>query len=238
MPKPLRILAWDLETTSLNAVFGCILCMGYQVVGEGKPKLITAGQFPRYATDPTDDRDVVKASREILADADAWLTWYGKRFDVPFFNSRLMFHGLKPLPLVPHIDGWRTAKYKMRLHSNRLASVSGFLGLDSKTPVLGRQWVRAMAGHRPSLKYIEDHCRQDIVVLIQAYERMKPWITEHPNRNLYDGSGCPVCGSDRLHKRGEHVSLTRTYQRFHCQKCGAWSRMAKSSRQTETRAAS
>lgn len=235
MAGPLQIVAWDLETSNLRANVGCILCMGYQAVGQQRPKVISAADFPLYDTDPTNDREVVKAARKVLADADAWLTWYGARFDVPFFNTRLLFHRLPPLPPITHIDAWRTARYKMKLTSNRLKTVSEFLDIEEKTPILFKHWLRAMAGHRPSLRYIEKHCRQDITVLIQAYERLKPWIEKHPNQNLYDGLGCPTCGSARMVKRGEHVSLTRTYQRFQCMACGAWSRQAKSEDRTDMR---
>jgi len=39
----------------------------------------------------------------------------------------------------------------------------------------------AAAGHRQSLTYIVDHCKADVAVLAQVYERMQKLITViHP----------------------------------------------------------
>lgn len=147
-------------------------------------------------------------------------------FDVPYLNSRLLRHNLPPLPPVPHLDGWKVARYKLKLNSNRLQSVTSFLGLEDKTPLDGPTWVKAMAGHRKSIKYVVEHCRQDCEVLQQVYERLKPLAQGHPNLNLFQGTthACPRCGSLDLQCRGKQVTTTQTYQRFQCQSCGGWSR--------------
>lgn len=229
----MKIIAWDLECTGLNADFGFLLCMGYKTVGDKQTHLLKISDYPGWEKDTTDDKALVKACADVLADADAWVTWYGARFDVPFLNSRLLVHGLKPLPNIPHIDGWRVAKYKLKLHSNRLASVSAFLGLDDKTPVVGPAWIKAIAGDKTSLNYIYAHCKTDVEVLEQAYQRLKPLVKDHPNHRLLQGADecCPVCGAvGKLQRRGEQVSRSRVYQRYQCRTCGAWSKSAKSIR--------
>lgn len=224
--KP-KIIGWDLEATNLTANFGYILCFGYKVFGEGKPRIISITDFPLFKKDCTNDREVVKAAAEILSTADAWCTWYGKGFDVPLLNSRLIFHGMKPLPPVPHIDGWWIARFKMRLNSNRLATVSAFLEVSEKTPLTGPKWIRAAAGHKPSIKYVTEHCAQDVVVLEEVYTRIRPLCSGHPNMALIvrDPDACPVCAvSGKMQKRGFSVTPTTINQRYQCQSCGAWSK--------------
>lgn len=226
--KEAKILFWDLETTDLNADFGTILCAGWKFSGESKPSLISIRDYPdALEKDPTNDYHVVKAFYKVLAKADMWVTWFGEYFDIRMMNSKLAEYKLPPLPPVAHVDGWRIAKYRMRLTSNRLANVSAFLDLEDKTPVKGKVWRRARTGHGPSIKYVEDHCLQDIVVLEQAYERLKPFTIAHPNVGLIvgDTSACPVCGKKGgLQKQGKRVTRARVYQRYQCQKCGAWVR--------------
>jgi transposase-like protein len=44
---------------------------------------------------------------------------------------------------------------------------------------------------------------------------------------LYDEPGipvCPQCGSNKLQRRGEAVSVMNKYQRYQCKSCGTWSR--------------
>jgi len=234
--KP-RIILWDIECTNLNANFGYMLCLGYKYLGDPKTHVISITDFPAFRKDPTNDYYIVKAAGEVLSAADMWITWYGSRFDVPYIQSRLVYHKLPILPPVPHVDGWRIAKYKMRLNSNRLASVTGFLELEEKTPLTGPIWIRAAAGHKPSVKYVVDHCLQDVRVLEQVYNRIKPLMTSHPGMGILEGKlvACPVCGSDKVQRRGYHVTRVRKYHRFQCQKCGAWSNDGQSLASTRLR---
>ncbi len=222
----MKIILWDIEATNLKADFGYMLSFGYKELGEKEAHVVSIADFPRFKTDPTNDKDVVRAAVRILESADMWVTWYGKRFDVPYVNSRMLLHGMKPLPPVPHVDGWFISKFKLKLHNNRLASASYFLGLEEKTPLNGPIWIRASAGHKPSIKYVNKHCKQDVIVLQQVYEKLRPLMTTHPNLTLISAgeAQCGTCGSaSKLQKRGFYMALSRRYQRYHCQTCGGWS---------------
>jgi uncharacterized protein YprB with RNaseH-like and TPR domain len=222
--KP-RIISWDLECTSLKASFGYLLCFGYKVLGEDETHVISIADFKKHKKDPTNDHLVVKAAAKVLSDADMWITWNGKRFDVPFITTRLLFHGEKPLPRVPHLDGLQISRKHLRMHSNRLDAVSVFFNLQRKTPLNGPEWIRAAAGHKPSIEYIIEHCRQDVVVLEEVYNILRPLAALHPNVAQMAGKtfACPVCGSKKVQKRGLHRNRVCARQRYQCTKCGAWS---------------
>lgn len=243
--RSLRILTWDIEATSLNADFGYMLCFGYRWLGDEKTHVLSVTDYAEFEEDVTNDRRIVEDARAILASANVWVTWYGKRFDVPFIRSRLLNHKLPPLPESRHYDGWETARKKLRLHSNRLASVSAFLGVEEKTPLSGPIWVRAAAGHPSSIDYVKAHCRQDVVVLEQVYRRLRPIATTHPNLGMFvpalgrprtkaeiedegtrpaDRPPCPACGLRKLRRAGEQVGITVAYARYVCGSCGAYCR--------------
>lgn len=223
-----KLTFFDIESTNLNANYGYILCVAWKHLGDEKVHCLSIDQFPGFREDPTNDAALVGAVANQLAQSDIVCGWYSSRFDWPFIQSRLLTHDLPTMPPIAHIDLWRTAKYQMKLNSNRLASVSEFLGLEEKTPIRSREWIRAMAGHRKAIEYVVAHCKQDIVVLEQAYLKMRPLMTNHPNVNVVSEKlcNCPVCGSKRIHKRGYMIAGVSKRQRFHCQKCGAWSRGA------------
>jgi len=105
-------------------------------------------------------------------------------------------------------------------------TISEFIGTkDEKNAIKPEQWIRALGGHRSSMDYIVEHCRRDVLVLEEVYERLKPLVLDHPNKGLIDGrGGCGVCGEKKLQKRGTHITRTRKYQRFQCVGCGAWSK--------------
>lgn len=226
LPTKQPIYLWDLECTNLNADFGYILCAGIKELGKGTVKTFSVADYPAYSKDPTNDKDLVKDVRDYLATAGAWITWYGQGFDQPFLNSRLTYHRLTPLPPVPHIDGWRIAREKLKLHSNRLASVSSFLQIIEKTPLNGPIWIKASAGDPAALKYVIKHCKQDVLVLEEAFENIRQLATSGPNVAIISGTGvgsCPRCGANKLQSRGFRITVSQQYKRFQCQGCGAWS---------------
>lgn len=224
-----RLVAWDLECSNLSADFGIILCCGIRTVGKGKTEVLSLHDY--------DEPDPIRAEKRLLKDiskrlleADCWIAHFGKYFDVVFLNSRLLYHGLPTMPTnFPLIDTWRTMKNTLKLRNNRLATLQDFLRLESsKTPITAEDWIRALAGQRKAMKMVIDHCRKDVDVLVEAYERLKPLIVDHPNHRLYDESaGCPTCGSHKVQYRGYHRTRTRQYRRVHCQDCGSWGREAK-----------
>lgn len=227
--KP-RIILFDIEATNLNANIGHILCVGWKVYGDKKINVIKIDDYTLFDEDCTDDYAVVKETGEVLSEGDAFVTWYGTRFDVPYINSRLIYHGLPLLPHMTaanHIDGWRTARYKMKLNSNRLATVSAFFGAEEKTPINWRTWARAAAGHRPSLGYVYRHCRQDINVLEQVYEKIRALDHQHFNVNLISKrlDACPRCGAPptKLQHRGWNYAHASKKRRYQCTACGGWS---------------
>lgn len=220
-----NIVSWDLETSNLNANIGFIICGGWKTLGR-KVTMRSIDNYPLFKYDPTDDSEIVEHLREDLAKADMWVTWFGTHFDIPYMQSKLLEHGMKPLPEVPHVDGWKIARYKLKLTSNRLATVTGFLGLEDKTKVDFKVWRRAAAGHRPSIKYIKEHCKIDCDVLEDVYEKIKPFCTTHPNVAIMDGKPrdrCTVCGvAGKLVKQGFRITKLYRAQRYQCGACGTW----------------
>jgi uncharacterized protein YprB with RNaseH-like and TPR domain len=222
----MKLLAYDIEASSLNGDFGIVLCVGFKWVGSGKVSVLNILDYP--------GKDLIAKEKNLLHDvsdvvitADAVLGHFSTYYDLPFLNTRLLYHRLPVLPpQISQIDSWKTARYRLKLRNNRLKTISEFLGTsEEKDAIKPEQWIRAMGGHGPSMDYIVEHCRKDVAVLEEVYQRLLPLIIDHPRRGgVIAGKTCPNCGADRLQKRGIHLTRTRRYQRFQCQKCGSWNR--------------
>lgn len=233
-----RILTYDIETSNLEADFGSMLSFGYKWLGDPKraAKVISIAdtngicRHCKRVNDPANDKLLLVEAGKIISQADGVVTWYGKGFDERFLRTRYLHHRIPPLPPVNHIDGWFTARYKLKLHSNRLASVQTFLGLpDSKTPVSPDQWQRARNGDLDGLKYVVEHNRLDVIVLEDAYKLLLPYISQHLNFNHFSGGVqvCTHCGSHRLQYDGNYYAPTRGYRKFQCLDCGKWGKDSK-----------
>lgn len=229
----MKILGFDIEASNLSADFGIVLCCGFKEVGKRGTDVLNILDYVKDG----DRGDLIKAERRLLVamcerllDADVWLGHFACYYDIPFINTRLLYH---KLPIIPAnfalIDTWKISRNRLKLRNNRLVTVSGFLETTSeKNAIKPEQWLRALGGHRPSMDYIVEHCRRDCEVLVETYERLKPLVLDHPNRGLIDGrGGCSICGGTKLHARGFHVTRTRKYQRYQCQSCGGWSKGTK-----------
>jgi len=227
----MRILAWDIEASGLAANFAIILCVGFKEVGGKKAIVLSSRDY--------DEGDILKAEKLLLKDVskrlldtDVWLTHYGTYYDIPFVNTRLIYHRLPILPpSFNHIDTWKISRNRLKLSNNRLVTIQNFLNLlNEKDAIQPMMWLKALGGHKPSVRYIINHCRKDVEVLAETYELLRPLVIDHPNGALLDGrEGCGVCGAgpDRQQKRGFRVTRTRKYQTFQCQECGHWTRGSK-----------
>lgn len=216
-----RVLLFDLETTNLSADFGFILCIGYKWLGDPKIYCPSIDQSPGYARNHTDDTWLLEKFRPVVEDADILVAHYGSRFDRPYLQARALFNGLPPFPaLTPLVDTWRIAREKLALSSNRLLSVSNLIGAPEKTPLVGRIWVRAMHGDKKAIKYVKEHCLQDIIVLEKVYQAIAPLRTGPPHMNVK--GGCPSCGGFRVQSRGRVKTLKSVKQRYSCNECGHW----------------
>lgn len=220
-----RILFYDIESTDLDADFGNMLAFGYKFQG-GEAKVLSLLDTNKHCSkcgrvDAVDDKPLIAQAHKVLASADMWVTWYGKGFDAKFINTRVLDAGLPPLPDIPHVDLYWTARGNLKLSSNRLANVQNFLQLPThKTPLTRRVWRRAQAGDVKSIEYIIDHCEKDVDVLDEAYQRLKPYVRQHPRVSTVEA--CRVCG-EAVQKRGFALTTLRGPRyRVQCTGCGAW----------------
>lgn len=217
----------DIESSGLKGDFANAFCFGYMYHGQKRAQVLSTldvvepcGSCKRV--DTAQDDKLMKLVYEKIGEADMVVTWYGKGFDWKFLNTRMLDAGLPPLPDVAHVDLFFTAKHHLALTSARLANVQEFLRLPTaKTQLTKRVWRRAQAGHVDSIRYIIDHCRKDVLVLDQAYQKLKPYVRQHP-RVSSDMEQCAVCGSD-MESRGRAITVSGgPKKRYQCKGCGHW----------------
>jgi uncharacterized protein YprB with RNaseH-like and TPR domain len=217
-----RILFFDIETTHLKADFGTMIAFGYKWADEDEAHVLAITDYRGYTKDLTDDSKLVAAAAKLLTSADIWVSYFGKGFDVKFINAKMLEHGLPVLPNTPHVDLFYTVKSNLALSRKSLANVSEFLQFEnSKTPVTGRMWRKAMVGNKEAIQYVVDHCKSDVLILEEAYLKLRPLVRLHPR--VEGWLPCRVCGSTKLQRRGNVVTVTKGKKyRVRCNNCGAW----------------
>lgn len=166
---------------------------------------------------------MAKAAKELIEQADAVVHYNGDKYDMPKITGEIVLAGLAPPPKPASIDVMKTVK-KFGFNMNRLAYVAPLLNVGSKLSHEGfTLWKKVMDGDAAAQRKMQRYCVQDVKVLVQLYERILPFITNHPVLNSSgDGAECPACTSKATQKRGSRTTRYFKIQRNQCQDCGHW----------------
>lgn len=168
----------DIETTALGADFGFVLGACIKPGNEEKILTFRIDSYKNYKNKLYDDHQLVLDICKAIEQFDVIVHYNGDNFDLPFLDTRLAVHGEKKrVSLIHSIDLLPIVKKKMRLGSNRLDAVAAALGLQhEKTRLEPQIWQRASHGSKPDMDYIIDHCEADVLVLEEAFKRLKTFV--------------------------------------------------------------
>lgn len=235
-----RVLLYDIETSyTVGAVWGLfdqnvakvlrnpyIITVAWKWLGEKTTHVISLPEFPLYKKDKKNDKELVKVMWKLFDEADIIIAHNGNSFDQKWTYARFLVHGMVPPSPAKYIDTKLVAKSKFRFNSNSLNNLAGYLGLGEKLHTDIDLWIGCIERDDASCwKKMGLYNKQDVILLEKVYFKMLPFMTNHPNLNLTEGTSCncPNCNSSNLHARGFALTRTAKYQRFQCQDCGAWS---------------
>lgn len=211
---------WD-QNIGLNQIIETGTVISFAAKWYGKKKV-------HFYSDYHDGHDnMIKAAWNMINDADAVVHFNGKAFDIKHLNREFVLGGLHPPSPHKDIDLLSIVKQRFKFASNKLQHVSQELGIGSKLQHDGFDlWVRCMANDDKAWNMMRRYNRQDVVLTEEVYERLRPWIKNHPNVNIGTSrpDACPTCGSDHLQARGTASTNIAIYQRWQCQACGGWFR--------------
>ena len=132
-------------------------------------KVIRQKPVSFVVSQPGHDIKVVRDARDYLNSFDLWVTYYGKGFDVPFLNTRLLRHRLEPLGLVPHVDMYFQLKPKTLMGSKSMASYAAFLQVANQKMHIGPEIWSEVNVDRKNLAVLKDRCESDCAVLEDVF---------------------------------------------------------------------
>jgi hypothetical protein len=204
-----------------------ILCFSYKWEDQKSTHVVGLQDFELYDNDPENDLHVIEKLWELLDEADIVIGHNSDAFDIKKANARFAYHDLGPPSHYQTVDTLKIARRHFKFNSNRLGHLGEHLGLGGKEATGGFQtWAGCMRGDVKAWGIMKKYAKQDVDLLIDVYERLRPWATTHPNRNVIDATSraCPTCGNNALQKRGTRVTRTMTYQQYQCQRCRSYCR--------------
>lgn len=167
---------FDIETTNLGADFGIVLCAVVKPMSDNlKPRIFRLDDVKHEVRD--EDYHVVCQIKEELERHEIVISYNGIKFDMPFLNTRLMYHNEDTIKELLHIDLVQTARKNFRMYRKSLANVIQLLDIpEKKTQIEQKYWRWAMMGDREAMDYVVEHCIQDVRSLESAAKRMLPLV--------------------------------------------------------------
>lgn len=216
-----KILYWDIETRSLVGDYGSIICIGWKWRGEKSTHVKSVLDIPGKHC--LDDKPLVKWFVEnVWNEADIAVGWFSAGHDEPFLRTRAIIHNLEAPKNVTTLDLWGKVYKRFKFSKNSLDNVSRQLGLDNKYYTPKEDFEKSLYGDKPAIGRIKKHCRIDVEITEQAYDRFRAFILTHP-RISHDNGACRACGSTKLQKRGWRYSAAKGKARVvWCKSCGTW----------------
>lgn len=228
MAKP-RVLCLDIEWRPTKAYVwgawqenilpekiiehGGLLCVGAQWVGEKEVEVFTEWELGH--------REMLERIRQMMSDADAVIGYNSDKFDLRKLEGEFVLNKMKFPPPIPSIDLIKSIR-KMGFFMARLGFIGPFLGIGAKLENGGMSlWTKVIDGDKKAQDKMKKYCAQDVRLTTKLYERIKPYIKNHP-RLTDDVETCPSCGGNHTQHRGFNRSRYFKTQRIQCISCGHW----------------
>lgn len=235
--RKIRRLFWDIET-SPNVVLSWrvgykinldssnilqerkIICIGYKWEGEKSVTVLTWDKNQ-------DDKVMLEKFLEIANSADELVHQNGDKFDLPWFKTRCIFHGLKTLPDYKTIDTLKIARRNFYFNSNKLDYMAKFLGLGEKMHTTFGLWKEIVLNKcQKSLDQMVKYCAKDVILLEQVYNKLRGFVKQKTHEGVMMGRdkwSCPKCASENVVKQRTRISASGTKSHvMKCNSCGGY----------------
>lgn len=161
----------DIEASGLRGDYNSVLCASVKPFDEEPISFAikSAGN----------DVKVVREVRDMLEDFDCWVTYYGKGFDVPMINTRLLKWGQEPIAKRHHIDMYYQLKSKLLTARRSQGHLLSWLGTpEQKMGVSADVWNDVAHDPKKNIPILVERCESDVKGLEDLYKRTSHLIVD------------------------------------------------------------
>lgn len=166
-----KIAFVDIEASGLKGDYNSTLVVSIKPYGS-KPFSFSVKQVGH-------DQKVVREAKAALEEFHAWVTYYGKGFDIPFLNTRLLRWGNNPIEKRPHIDMYYTLKANILTGRRSQAHLlEWFRTPQQKMHVSADDWASLPSDPAKYLPTMVKRCESDVRGLEALYDKTKHLVRE------------------------------------------------------------
>lgn len=167
-----ELVIFDIETMGLFE--SPIILFG---IAKQQKDILTTTQI--LLKDISNEPSALYETYKKLDNSQAFLSFNGKSFDIPYLQSRLAFYGLSALGKKPHFDLllYTRRAWREELDNCRLNTVEDYLGVkrdidlpSSLVPSFYKTYLKT--GNPGPLVPIIEHNKQDLISLVLLYNKL------------------------------------------------------------------
>lgn len=167
-----------------------------------------------------DDKRVTKTLWHLFERADIVIAQNGKKFDIPKMNSRWWLHNYGPPSSYKIVDTLLEARLTFGQTYNSLDELGKYLGVGGKMRTGGKYlWKDFEALDPEARRKMVLYNERDVDLLERVYEKMRPWMKNHPALNDAEFELCPVCGDVNRRHIGFYLAKVKRYKEYRCGNC-------------------
>lgn len=220
--RPNKVYTWGLfnQNISIGQIIEptSMMCFGARWFGSNK--VIFRSEYHHTK------KEMLEELHRLMDEADYLVGWNSKGFDHKHINREFLENGMMPPSPTKDLDLLLLARRYFRFTSNKLDYVAKQLGVGEKVKHTGFQlWIDCMARDAKAWAMMKKYQIQDVNLLIDLYEILKPWMDNtHPNMAIATGQpqACRICASTDLRPRGHAYTSVGSYVRVLCHNCNKW----------------
>lgn len=161
-----RIAFVDIEATGLRGDYNSVLCVSI-LPYQGSPYTFSIKQAGN-------DKRVVREAKDAMSSYSCWVTYYGKGFDIPMLNTRLLKWGLDPLPRKFHMDLYYLGKSHLLTARRSQGHLLSWLGTpEQKMSVSADVWNSILHDVEGQMPTMIERCESDVIGLRGLYDKVK-----------------------------------------------------------------
>ena len=198
-----------------------IICICYKWENEDKVHSLTWKKG--------DDATMVYNFYDVIKKADEVIGHNSDNFDIKWFKTRCLYHGIKTMPKLTTIDTLKIARKEFKLNSNKLDYIGQFTKLGSKINTGGFElWKKIIENNdKQALEDMVKYCVNDVILLERVYKAFQGFSDKKTHMGVHLGNdkfSCPNCGSTNLKLSKTRISALGTVRlQYQCNKCHNYS---------------
>lgn len=220
---PMRVYTWGLfkQNIGINQIEQdwYVLCWAAKWLDKKGVISDALVDYDGYISGNDCEYYVVESLWQLLDEADIVVAHNGVNFDVKKMNAKFLEYGLPSPSHYRVVDTLRIARENFGFSSNKLDYIAQKFGHSGKDKTDFDLWLGCMNGVKSAWKKMVKYCKNDVKVLENVYNELKPWDKRHPQVLFTDKSTCNVCGSDDLVFESDYHTAASTFMIYRCADC-------------------